>query len=46
MKSLLAQFPISGRLPFFYHWSREGDKNGIALVRAMDMSAAITLGRV
>jgi hypothetical protein len=35
-----------GALTFLCHWSREGGKNGIALVRVMDMSAVITLGGV
>jgi hypothetical protein len=35
-----------GALTFLHHWSGEGGKNGIALVRAMDMSIVITLGGV
>jgi hypothetical protein len=33
-------------LTFLCRWSRESGKNGIALVRAMDTSAVITLGGV
>jgi hypothetical protein len=33
-------------LTFLCRWSGEGGKNGIALVRAIDMSAVIPLGGV
>jgi hypothetical protein len=33
-----------GALTCLCRWSGEGGKNGIALVRAMDTSAVITLG--
>ncbi len=35
-----------GALTFLCNWSGEGGKNGIALVRAMDMSAVVTLREV
>ncbi len=35
-----------GVLTFLCCWSGEGGKNGSALVRAMDTSTVITLGRV
>ncbi len=37
---------VLGALTFLHRWSGEGGKNGIALVRAMNTSAVITLGRV
>jgi hypothetical protein len=45
INSLLARFPIwgQGALTSLCRWSKEGGKNGIALVRAMDTSAVITL---
>jgi hypothetical protein len=35
-----------GVLTSLCHWSRDGGKNGIILVRAMDTSTVITLGEV
>ncbi len=44
--SLLARFPIYGGAYLSLHWSGEGGKNSIALIRAMNTSAVVTLGGV
>ena len=48
MNSLLAQFPFCGctYLPLVAVGAEKVAKNGITLVRAMDTSAAVTLGGV
>ncbi len=35
-----------GALTFLHNWDKEGGKNGNALIRAMDVSAMVTLGGV